>query len=333
MDLHIFNPETDYAMGCAGDNYNPPASVVNLRKEMALFPATYALRNDAIVVIDDLDENVIAASPYYAIARQKELSIIRLKELGQFIKESNLDHVNVRILPWGWNLSLRKLLLSHGAPLSLLKSESEIERIRSLAHRRTTIPFQRELAHRLPGLSIFEAREFNSEEEALAFAEENPGAYFKMPWSSSGRGVICGSAMSPKKLREWIHGAITRQGSVIAEHGYDRVADFATEWICADGVARFAGLSWFSTSSGGKYLHNEPISQKEIDANIKNASHLWGNDIIDAQREALGSLIAPYYNGALGIDMLADKDGIINPCVEINLRMTMGMATILRNVY
>ena len=31
------------------------------------------------------------------------------------------------------------------------------------------------------------------------------------------------------------------------------------------------------------------------------------------------------YVGPVGIDMLADKDGRVNPCVEINLRHTMGM--------
>lgn len=339
MDIHIFNPETDYALSCPGDNYNPPASVVRLRKDMALFPASYARRNDAIVLVDNIDEDILKQSPYHGIAEQKRLSIVKLNDLGQFLKERNLspeevnflNYENDRILPWGWNLSLRKLLLGCGVPSSMLKSCADIAEIRRLAHRRTIIPFQREMARRLPGLNIIEAREFIDEEKAIDFAEENPGAYFKMPWSSSGRGVICAQGMSAKKLREWIHGAITRQGCVIGEHGYDRIADFATEWICANGNARFVGLSWFSTSAKGHYLHNELLSHEEIDENIRLASPLWSHNIIDTQREALNSVIAPYYNGPLGIDMLTDKDGSINPCVEINLRMTMGMATILRN--
>ena len=332
MDIHIFNPETDYALSCPGDAYNPPASVVRLRKEMALFPATYARRGDAVVVVDSPDKEALRKSPHYGAALQKELSILRLDELGQFLEGGGINLGDVHLLPWGWNLSLRSLLLRHGVPSSLLKNEDEIAEIRRLAHRRTTIPFQRELARLLPSLNIMEARELATEEEAMAFAEENPGAYFKMPWSSSGRGVVCASRMSVQKLREWIHGAISRQGSVIGEHGYDRTADFATEWVCSGGFARFAGLSWFSTSSNGNYLRNAPLSQPEIDANIRKASPSWGHDIINAQREALDSLIAPYYNGPLGIDMLADKDGRINPCVEINIRMTMGMATILGNL-
>ena len=46
---------------------------------------------------------------------------------------------------------------------------------------------------------------------------------------------------------------------------------------------------------------------------------------------AIDDLIAPHYDGYLGIDMMLywDENGkiAINPCVELNLRMTMGMVT------
>ena len=45
----------------------------------------------------------------------------------------------------------------------------------------------------------------------------------------------------------------------------------------------------------------------------------------------INELISPHYDGPLGVDMMLyrDQDGqiAINPCVEINLRMTMGMVT------
>ena len=46
---------------------------------------------------------------------------------------------------------------------------------------------------------------------------------------------------------------------------------------------------------------------------------------------AIDELIAPHYDGPVGIDMMFywDENGKIalNPCVEVNLRMTMGMVT------
>ena len=47
--------------------------------------------------------------------------------------------------------------------------------------------------------------------------------------------------------------------------------------------------------------------------------------MIELQRDAIAEVVAPGYSGPLGIDMLATGDGRINPCVEMNLRMTMGM--------
>ena len=47
--------------------------------------------------------------------------------------------------------------------------------------------------------------------------------------------------------------------------------------------------------------------------------------------KALDSIIAPHYDGPLGIDMMFYKNEngeiALNPCVEVNLRMTMGMVT------
>lgn len=63
---------------------------------------------------------------------------------------------------------------------------------------------------------------------------------------------------------------------------------------------------------------------------VSEASGEWSGRIIDAQKTILQSMIAPRYSGPVGIDMLATADGHINPCVEINLRMTMGMVALAR---
>lgn len=330
MRVHIFNPETDYALGCTGRNYNPPASVVRLRKSMAFFPATYAQPGDAILILDSFSKEELTQATHYDLILSRNLQIINLEDLNKMgISSCGIKQDGLEIQPWGWNHSLRNLLLRNGIPSCLLKSEADIENIRSLAHRRTTIPFLKEISRLLPDMDIHFPNEFSNMEEALRFAENNPGAYFKMPWSSSGRGVICSIGMSTPKLTEWLRGAIARQGSVMGEFGYDRRADFATEWICRNGKTKFLGLSWFDTSNNGKYLGNQYISQEEIRQRIKETSNLFSDSLLLAQQETIESLISPQYEGPLGIDMLADKQGNINPCVEINLRMTMGMATIL----
>ena len=51
--------------------------------------------------------------------------------------------------------------------------------------------------------------------------------------------------------------------------------------------------------------------------------------VVDHVLAALDVIIAPHYKGPLGVDMMIYRDGnkglAVNPCVEVNLRMTMGM--------
>ncbi len=333
ITCHIFNPETDYALGSPCANYSPPASILRRRKENALFPASYARKGDVIIVLDAFSKAELTASPYFPIVQEKGLRIVSTtNDLELFFNTlSPPPSRQVEIMPWGWNLSLRNLLIRKGVPEILLKSEDNIEWIRQLSHRKTSICFQKEISRLMPRLDVKVANEFFNEKDALDFAKENPGAFFKMPWSSAGRGVVCAHNLTDLKFKEWIHGAIVRQGSVMGEFGYDRTLDFATEWICANGYVRFMGLSLFDTSSNGTYLGNRYLTQSVIDSRIKSCSSLWSPEIIEVQKEIIEKLIAPHYDGPLGIDMLTDKEGNLNPCVEINVRMTMGMATILSN--
>ena len=73
------------------------------------------------------------------------------------------------------------------------------------------------------------------------------------------------------------------------------------------------------------------MSQQEINSYIFSLSPFWDEKIIDAQREALMEIIAPFYDGPAGIDMFSTTGNHINPCVEINLRQTMGLAAFLQS--
>ena len=42
-------------------------------------------------------------------------------------------------------------------------------------------------------------------------------------------------------------------------------------------------------------------------------------------------MVAPHDTGPLGVDMLAGNDGTLNPCIELNLRRTMGF--VARDVF
>lgn len=318
-NLFIFNPEHDLALAVGNNTYTPPAEVVKIKKDLALLPAIYAGNSDFILVPDSVSFQDIHSQKFWNIAHEKELQIIHYRDLPDHSEQIT------RIHPWGWDSVIREALLNNGISPENLPSEGTIKNIRNLSHRKTTIQFRERMADILGGPVINPPTELFSLAEVEAFLATYPIAYFKAPWSSSGRGIVVSDHITHKGLLEWAHGVIRKQGSVMAEETWSRVFDFATEWWICKGEAYFLGFSVFKTSSRGKYHGNMEASQSELLSEIIKYAPDFGEPIIEAQKECLNQIIAPGYSGPAGIDMLVDKDGLINPCVEINLRFTMGL--------
>lgn len=323
--IHIFNPDTDYALAADRRYYTPPARVLELRNRLALLPALYACKNDCILIPDG--HGTDTAPEYYDEY---------LKSGAKLITETNLkvnpDILNkFRITPWGWNMSLRQYLMDLN-PESEIPSEKEIRTLRALSHRRTSISFLNAVSKEL-NEDIILPQEISSVDEALELFRSDRKIYFKAPWSSSGRGILLCDDLEELHVKPWVQGTIRRQGSVIMEPAYDRILDFATEWFCKAGTVVFLGLSVFQTSRRGKYHGNTISNQENLKSIIQKAIDIRIENVIETQQGVINDIIAPYYSGPLGIDMLATKEGKINPCVEINLRHTMGMLPLLRSFY
>lgn len=323
MIVHIFNPETDFALGDGRPHYTPPVSVVKLRRSMALFPAVYAKPGDAVLTLDALDDGEVDDSPYRGIFHTKNLTLLSLDNVGNLMKDIE------GFSPWGWNLSLKRVLLEAGVSPLMLPSDEDLLALRELSHRRSTILFHnsaRSISHRqFTPLPI----ELQTEDDVASFWKNNPDCWMKAPWSSSGRGILHTDGLEERHVRQWARGIIRRQGSVMAEINRGNSIDFATEWLVEPGNIAFSGLSVFATSSRGKYHGNVNKPQKELRELIESHTDDDLSDIINMQREVIAEITAGKYSGPLGIDMLVDGYGHINPCVEMNFRMTMGIATIL----
>lgn len=320
--LHIFNPEHDLALAVGKGPYTPPYEVVNLRKYNSLLPASFAGNSDLILLPPEVERSELSRLPFYDNAIRKNIRLIFGNQLHEYFEEIT------SIQPWGWDHAVKGTLISLGTPQHLLPSENFISEIRRLSHRNTVIPFRTYISNFL-GYKIKNLpEEICNISDVPKFLDVHPKAYLKAPWSSSGRGIVVSDHISPKGLLEWAHGAIKKQGSIIAEPAWDRCLDFASEWDILEGKAYFKGLSLFETSSRGKYHKNFYLPQSEILSKITQAAPKFGSQILQAQKNTLETLIAPYYSGPLGIDMLADTEGDINPCVEINLRLTMGYITL-----
>lgn len=298
--LLVFNPDHDYALAADNPYYMAPAKICNLARKLQLIPLIWAKEDDLVLLADD---KILACGNKY------------------FGDISNIDIAKIE--PWGWDKPLCRRLKKIGFGESFLPSNDNIENLRRLSHRRISIDCNRFLD------SPLIPQELTTLEEAMDFYNSHHFCYFKMPWSSGGRGVVATHELSPIQVEEWVGGCIKKQGSVMGEKSVERVLDFATLWNVDDtGYVTFEGYSVSLSDGRGKYDGNLYGSQKMLENHIFQKAPGFNKNILDKQKEYLEKSVAPYYYGKLGIDMMADKKGDVYPCVEINLRRTMGHVAI-----
>lgn len=151
----------------------------------------------------------------------------------------------------------------------------------------------------------------------------------KSPWSSSGRGVFSSRDMSAPTFLRRCDDTIRRQGSVMIEHLHQVVADFAMLFEATATGVTSVGLSRFHNCRGASYAGNDLATDAEIRSGL---SSMIPNSLLEAVEESLRAILDEMtvgrYRGPLGVDMLiaAGPDGscYLVPCVELNLRCTMG---------
>ena len=144
---------------------------------------------------------------------------------------------------------------------------------------------------------------------------------------------ISDSGLSEKVLYEKCAGIIHRQGSVMAERGYDKVSEFGALFDSHDGCVRFIGLSMFVTEPRGAYTGNIVAPQSYFHERIDGLGLTRELcETISRLETILSDLVGDTYTGPLGVDMMAYRDAggniRLHPCIELNLRMTMGIVAL-----
>lgn len=154
----------------------------------------------------------------------------------------------------------------------------------------------------------------------------------KVPWSGSGKGLNWCLHGFTKPVSNWCERVLREQGCLTAEPIYNKVKDFALEFYSdGQGEVRFAGYSVFSTNEHGAYTGNLLASDGQIEESIACCLPLEKlTGIREALRAELASIYGNTYTGYLGVDMMvcrSDKENgyRVHPCVEINMRMNMGV--------
>ena len=318
MTLHVFNPEHDLALASGLSNFTAPHAGRRLRADLGYLPALWAGVNDCVLV-----EHVEQARRAYGRLRAR---------VGgspcRFVDKSQLRNLPIdRVEPWGWDMALRAALIRYGVSPEACASEAEITDVRKYSHRRYAAEVLRLLDWNPPA-------EVSSVEAVEQCLSASPRLVVKAPWSSSGRGVrFIGGELSDYQ-RGWLRNIIAQQGSVMVEPFYPKVKDFGMEFeALSNGQIRYVGLSLFDTRNGA-YTGNVIASEED---KMEMISPYIPISLIDFVRvkimDVLGQVIGRHYVGPFGVDMMIlskpDNQGfLIHPCVEINLRRTMGHVAI-----
>ena len=315
-NVYLFNPEHDLALAHGAHNYTAPPFARQLRHDLRLLPAWLAPAGSYVVVPDDvpLDEDRRWLQDHHLDI--KPIPISHVAELGACC-----------INPWGWDAALRYRLLQAGVSPDYLPTDDQLDWIRRLSHRRTTIAVHQALDESFSPCPV----ELTTQEDVTDFINWHSGCYLKMPWSGSGKGIY--RVLDPQgdnHVPRWIEGALKRQGSLLCEVGLDKIQDFAIECECRDGKTQLTGYSVFDSDFHSQFGTGRVAPMEELHQFLLNRYPDLDKVVCDVI-EVLDCIIAPHYDGPLGIDMMLYKkengEIALNPCVEINLRITMGMVT------
>jgi len=315
MRLFIFNPEHEISLAYDRDRITMPHIVRQFRHDLAYLPALWAADGDAVLVDDIVSARKMAQK--WIGDRADNIVFVTLEEVG--ILQFDM------VIPWGWDKSLCRQLLDAGFDDLSLPDDLTLSRIRDMSNRLQTILMMSELRYGLEDQTVGEPHYCTTMEELRAQLFSYQECVIKAPWSSSGRGVKYVKAPIDLPIVGWCRNTLERQGGIVVEPYYKKVKDFAMEFY-SDGHGRveYRGLSIFNTS-GSAYSSNmlatEAVKEKLL---TKYVSRELLQEIRQRICNVMGMELENVYAGPFGVDMMIVKGGLLNPCVEINLRMTMG---------
>ncbi len=345
--MHLFYPSHDIALAHGVKHFNPPAAALRLQEDLAYL---YEIWNQ----------------PF-------------------------LHHETTIPIPWGWDWDTRDLICrGYGVKRSQLPTDEDLEQIRQLSNRRTSIQLLEKLAEKTQlwpkefrkVVDLTLPKYLDTEDKLWQFITEHDAAgkpfVLKTPWSSSGRGLHVSRTRTQNGLvvdnsrtilMKQALGTIHKMGGILGEEWIDRKAqDFAMLFYASSKEVRFIGYSLFDndeSANGTTYRQGYLLSNEKIMKRLSLPLEILSS-IAQAYEEILTEMLRPFLGktwhlGYLGIDMMTYYEGAneakneveneteniggneakniaknkaknepqttlkLHPCIELNLRCTMGV--------
>lgn len=314
--LYIFNPENDLALACGEPNFTAPPMARKIRDDLQMLPIWIM---DSGVICADLSKINIDFLEWNK-ARFRSLENVGIFDCSQKV---------ANIVPWGWSPAIlsdiRRIL-----PDFDIVGKAEVKKLRELSSRETAVTAYRLIKGKMPELQMPENPVFcRCENDVVAAVKLMGDCMIKSPWSGSGKGVFHVGEHNYKDYAPWIVSTIKKQGGIVCEKYLDKIQDFAFEFYSDGESVKYEGISVFYSNNRFSYEESLIASTADLEKFIGDKiPQLDIQNLKTAIIDVLNGIIASKYKGYFGVDMLLYRDeheGIcLQPCVEINLRITMG---------
>jgi hypothetical protein len=332
-DVFYFNPTCELAIANGSFSYMPPRLLRQFENDCSVLPFVFAKSGD-FVLTDKIP------SPDF---------ILKLSDAGfempGFCSLDELISRNVQpfgsIIPWGWSPAAHFILKDLKVKCASEFQESPVfnwkEEHKILFERITSLQFLTNFLQQNP-LDFFIEEAFvgtivTEIEEIEKLLKRHLPLVLKAPLSSSGRGIqILRKPTLSNPNRQWVSGILNQQKYLIAEPYLDKIADISFQFRINDkNEPEYLGHSVFETNTNGQYkcsfIHPEIGNSgfSEIFLETKTMINITAARLKTALQQ---SVYAINHRGFTGIDALIyrDQGGLkIQPCIEINSRMNMGI--------
>ena len=320
--LLLFNPGHEMVPEVIGKKpYVPPPVVRTMMRDLGLLPAWLTKSRQDLVFCPEATLPVPQTHPL-----KPEVRLQQITDTAHLSNDYTLDM-------WGqspvWLTALR-----HRYPwLTSISSPPYPYELYARSHRR-------EAARCLEAIGRGEiaAHWFTSIDDFLKQWQQrfppDSALLAKLPSSSSGRGLLWLSAPPTDNEIDLLTKALRRAGSFSVEPVLDIRQDWAAEFYSdGKGTLDFVGWSRFDTNKRGAYLGNRLATQTDLIAELTQAVGARAHEAaIASVKNYLRERFASLYTGYIGVDMAVYAQGgrlLLHPCIEINVRYTMGVAAIL----
>ncbi len=309
--IYFFNSDNDLALASGSVIYTPSQSIEKMMEDLSPLLAWIANEGDSVYV------------PNICVAQATQ----QLRLFPKILCISTLNNMTDMLCPWGWSSSLVRKIHRLAPDFPLLSLETT-EKLKMLSSRVTYVSLLATLS-KIPNC-IGESCVFDTFEGIENYLDEHTVIMMKSPWSGSGNGVRKADKFNFPDHRNWVKNVLQKQHVVLAEPFYHKVVDFAMEfYVDIKGKVSFAGYSLFRTDTNGRYKENWLTSDNRIEQHL---SKYVSTEVLEQVKmtivDCLKDKYTDVYAGYFGVDMMiCDEAGkyYLHPCVELNLRMNMGI--------